>query len=282
MADRRLLGMLGIAAIVSTLVSIEIYRQEGQAPVEVAVNGFPANLPWGGYARPRFVTDLVATMDLPDIVVEYSMLKRVHPALAEPWGQVVRSGEDLAANVLLLVEVEAWLEAVRTRGLELRPKRREMAVKVNGTDAILHVVDYTEVFQAFGAGPGQLNTTDTVWAFLVDGSGNVLTYAGITDFFYDRLRMVYSLEISEPSGGESYASDTVPPELRDGKPPLDQAPAEGTVYVREVSEGDRVHIVFDLIGERMSVHEGMLQLVLVRTGLGESLLANFIGTSAGS
>jgi len=279
MVDRRLAGILGISAILSTLVSIGIYRQVAGGAVEVAVNTFPANLPWAGYARPRFVTDLVATKDLPDLVAEYSMLKRVDPVLAKPWSQASHSPDGLAGNVMLLNQLEQWLERCRAAGLDLSADRREMRVRVNGSDARLHIFDYTRAYEAFGLGPAQLYATDTVWAFLVDDSGNVSTYAGIRDFFYDRLTIIYSLDISDRAGSESYASSKMPPELRGDKPGIGKAPAMGTVHRREIWEGDRIHVVFDLIGESMFRHEGFLQLIVIRTGLGESMLANFIGTS---
>ncbi len=281
MVDRRLAGVLGIATVLSTLVSIAIYRPQEMRAVEVAVNTFPANLPVSGYGRPRFVNDLVATTDLPDVVVAYAMLRRIGPDLARPWNQISRSGEDLARNVLVLDALEDWLQRCRDAGLESSAVRREIRVRANGSDAVLHVSDYTQALENFGAGPDQLGTADTVWAFLVQGSGSVATYAGVSDFFLDRLNLVYSLEISHGTEAESYASDKVPPELRGQKPPIDQAPPTGVVHKQGLAEGDRLHIAFDLIGERMFRHDGLLQLVSIRTGLGEDVLVNFIGASSG-
>ncbi len=277
--DRRLVGILAIAAILSTLVSIGIFQRKEEEPVRFAVNTFPENLPWAGYGRPRFVADIVATTELPDLIVEYSILKRVRPVLADPWNQTSLPAENLASNILLLENTRAWIERCRRDGLEVSVKEREVPVRVNGSDAVLYVYDYTDVFKTFGLGPGQLNTTETVWGLLVDASGNVSTYAGIRDFFFDRLRIMHSLEVFDKTGKESYASKRMLPELRGGRPGIDAAPAMGTLHRRGLSEGDRVHIFFDLMAERMFRHEGFIQLIVTRTGFGETVRANIMGAS---
>jgi hypothetical protein len=280
LVDRKLAGILGISAILSTMLSIALFNPGPRAAVEIAVNSFPEELAWGGYSRPRFVTDLVATRDLPDLVVQYSVLKRVFPDLVTPWNQT-ESLADPHMNVLLLREVEEWLGTCGEQGLEVRPETHSLVVRVNGSDFQLLVLDYTDAFRVFGAGPAQLNSTDTVWAFFMGRDDSVVTYAGIRDFFFERLRMIYHLEVLGPGAEESYASDKVPPELGGGKPGLDQAPDSGTVHRRDLAEGERLHIAFDIVGERMPRHGGMLQLVSIGAGEVRTILANFMGASAG-
>ena len=155
-----------------------------------------------------------------------------------------------------------------------------MSLEYNGSRANLYVFDYTDAYRALDLGLGQLNTTDTIWAIIVGSSGNVTTFSGIRDFFFNRLGIIYSLEISDGKDIQSYASPKMPAELRGEKPAMGLAPPIGTVHIRDVSEDDRIHVVFELMAERIFPHQGILQLVKIWAQQEEMVLVNVMGSSS--
>jgi hypothetical protein len=248
------------------------------------VNTYPENLPRAGYGRPRFVLDLMAVRNLPDVIVKYSILMKAHPELIKPWNETdvtYFNRWELAGNIPLLMETQAWFDRSSRQGLGLSIITAEMQLEYRGSRSRMYIYDYTDAFRALGLGLGQLNTTDTIWAIIVDeSSGNVSVFSGIRDFFYNRLRIMYSLEISDGEGTESYASPRMPPELRGEKPSLASGPPLGTTHSKDVTEGDRIHIFFELMAERIFPHEGLIQLVMIETGIEEMMLVNFMGSSS--
>jgi len=274
--DRRLAGTLAISVVLSTMISLQILPRTEDEPAKVVVNAFPQNLPWGRHGTPRFVTDVVTTRNLPDLILRYSVLKRVHPALLHPWNETSLPPEELWKNVQILEEMSKWLDRCTDEGLELPVAEEQIDVEQGKVRGDLYVLDYTDAFKTMGAGPGQLNGTSTVWAFLIDPSGNISTFAGIRDFFFERLRLVYSFEISDEHGSASFVSDRVPEELRRGAMGIGLIPPEGTIHAKDLTAGARIHVLFQTMSERMFVHEGILQLIEIETGYGRRTLANLI------
>lgn len=281
--DRKLAGILAMVTVASTVLSFLFFEIGAEDEIQVVINAFPANLPRGGYGRPRFVLDLMANGDLPDLMVEYSILRKTHPALVKPWNQTNAADwgpGELFGNIPLLMETQAWFERCFEDGLDLPVLISKMPLEYNGSQATLYVFDYTDAYRALGLGLGQLNTTDTVWAIVVGGSGNVSTFSGIRDFFFDRLGIMYSLEISDGKGNRSFASPRMPTELRGEKPGMGLAPSIGSVHIRDLQEGDRIHVVFELMAERIFQHQGMIQLINIWTGQERMMLVNVMGSTS--
>lgn len=278
--DRRLVGILAMVVVASTVMSIVLFNFGPDELIQVLVNKYPEKIVRGGYGRPRFTLDLVATKSLPDIRVEYSILTKINPLLIKPWNQTdaARMGPDeLAGNIPLLSETISWFERCALQGLELPVELIRETIEYNGSRADIHIYEFTDAYMALGLGLGQLNTTDTVWAIIVDDSGGVHTYSGIRDFFFDRLGIIYSFEISDGRGTESFASPRMPPELRENSPGLDMAPPFGSVHRRDVAKGDRIHIGFEIMAERIFPNEGFIQLVEISGGNSETILINPMG-----
>ena len=280
--DRRLAGMLMISAVISTVLSIGLFEVGVDEAVRVVVNTFPENMPRAGYGRPRFILDLVADRDLPDVVLEYSILRKTNTDPVAPWNMTDATDwepEELFDNVPILRETQAWFERCSREGLNLPIAVTKVPLEYGGNRAEMNILDYTDAFRALGLGPGQLNSTYMIWAIIVDQSGNVFTYSGIRDFFFDRLRIIHGLEIGDGKVTRSFASPKMPIELRGERPGMDLAPLLGTIHVRDVSEGDRIHIFLELMAERIFPHEGLVQLVTIRVGGEETKLVNVMGSS---
>jgi len=281
--DRKLAGILVVSTVVTTVLSFLFFEIGAEDAIQVLINTFPADLPRGGYGRPRFVLDLMANDDLPDLVVEYSILRKTHPALVRPWNQTNAADwgpAELVGNIPLLMETQAWFQRCFEDGLELPVLISKRPLEYNGSQADLYIFDYTDAYRALGLGLGQLNTTDTVWAIVAGSSGNVSTFSGIRDFFFDRLGIMYSLEISGGRGNQSFASPRMPAELRGEKPGMELAPSIGAVHISDLNEGDRIHIVFELMAERIFPNQGMIQLINIWTGQEGRMLVNVMGSSS--
>jgi hypothetical protein len=278
--DRRLAGILTMVVILSTVISIVLFNFGPEELIQVLVNKYPDEIMRGGYGRPRFILDLVSTTSLPDVLVEYSILVKTDPLLVRPWNQTDATElemDELTDNIPLLSETISRFDRCARQGLDLPIEFRGEVIEYNGSRANIYIYDFTDAYMALGLGLGQLNTTDTVWVIIVDDLGRVNTYSGIRDFFFDRLGIIYSFEIGDGKGTESFASPRMPPELRGKSPDLGMAPLFGTIHRRDVGKGDRIHILFEIMAERIFPNEGFIQLIEISVGNMDKILINQIG-----
>ncbi len=269
-ADRReLLGVVGIAIVLSTLTTLLIIGEGAKEDVTILSNEFPAELPPTSLSTTeenyQFALKMMARKPLVDVTVRYNTLTRIEDqdiTYIDPERETGSTPLETIENVrglgtLLEMAAPLDLEPFIWNGTV----EWEEANKVHDLDMYLY--DFTDLVGALTPNLTALGVR-TSYVFCLNRSTGCLVYyfEGISDYFYDRNGTIIDLTISHNDRDMRYhaVSDI---EMEGRYQEVMKAPLLGRVRFEDVKKDDYLVVVFSLKGTSVPRHKGMLHAIRV-------------------
>jgi hypothetical protein len=264
--DRNLVGVIGIALVIATVISVITFQVREEDPIQLLAQQTPGSIPSRYPGSYRYSFDLIASRDLPDVLIRCYFLQRLpDPVPIEPWDIAGSETGELLDNIPLISQIKDYLDPL-TSAPAKELDYRTYEVEDSGKRTVF--IDFTDIIAAI-AGEHQLQHVYTIYALeLGDGDDprNVSFYGGIRDFFFNRSALIAEISYSTPTESGTFRSETGgAPEA--GTLPVDKAPM-GEIHLHGLPEGQRAHFEVSFVIDRSFDHRGMIRLVEWRTGHG--------------
>ena len=265
MVDRRLIGVLAIAAIISTALfsllftesidkTIEVLRNEWQVPMSRGVKQLPAM-----EGRYSYSLNIVVRRPVIDLVLRFGVLRnQTFVANYTGWDELTMRERALTVEEVRRVE-EKVMEL--SGAVELDLVELETSLEFNGTTYEMLLLDYTSSVEAL-APPGASDSLNTLFAFLFEPGGNLSQfYAGYSDFFISRDTAIEDLTFGVNENSTTYATKGV---QREGYLPMVEAPGFGVMRFRDLSRDDRVFALLAVNPARIVGGQAIMQVIQMR------------------
>ena len=270
--DKSLVGVIGIAIVLSTMITLFIIGERAQEDVTVLRNEFPARLSTMEQ-KYAFVLSMIARKPLTEVSVQYNVLSRygVNPnATTESTDE-----ETIRAN---LPKIDALLNEADRLGVE--PYIWEGKAKWKNVTEILefdmYMYDFSELVKATAPNFTALDVRSTYAVWLWDNGTIFFYFEGVSDFFYNRNRTIVDLTITHNDESDYYRAVSEI-EVEGKYEQIMKAPLMGKVTFTDVEKDDRLFVIYSLKGTTIPGHSGMLQVVRVyRDGELETFEANYM------
>jgi hypothetical protein len=281
--DRRLVGFIALILVITTMISVALFRVEEEEPVRLLSHRTPQSIPGGRPGSPSYSFDVIATKALPDLILRCHFLRKLEDIpLAKGWNETQgREPDDLIANAPRVRHLRAALENLSTDMDSDSYRMLEIDREGSGYLVLFDFTDSAEIL----AGEEKLHTIYTAYGFEVKADGNVSVYAGYRDFFFDKDRIVTEIRMSTEVpgaklGSSCYRSEKAPGGMGDCQA-ISDSPV-GILRFQEVSKDQKIHVEVTLNTQPMFGHRGLLQVITAETGYGyEPMLVQNIGWRAG-
>jgi hypothetical protein len=242
--DRSLLGVIGIAIVLSTLIILFIIGERAEEDVTILRDEFPPRLSTMEQ-KYAFVLSMIARKPMVDVTVKYNVLSDVPEVKDLPVANLTVMSTDEETIRSNLPRVESLL--IEADRIGKPPDTWEEEIEWKGPNQVhkvrMYMYDFTDLLKATAPGFTVLNiqTTYVVW-----------------------INTTNDATVSEIEVAEEYKQ-------------IMQAPLAGTVTFEDVVKDDRLFIIYSLKGTTVPGHTGMLQLVRVyRNGELETFDTNYM------
>ncbi len=240
---RETIGIVLVALTASSVVTAFIAGERPSRVVEVVENSFPSEIrdsQWN-----TFSLVVVARRPLERLDLQYSCLHQ-----AQVFASNITQGRPEREAMAALSPVSDLL--IMARGLGMQPVQSVVQVVANKSRRDAYVIDFSAMLRPsmddpvlgdyFGSG------ANTIYAGILDDSGQLVLYAGVRDFFHARnvTIMEMSLSLNDEKSVFKRARDLSPSERAAKAPDMVDAPAVGTVSFSGLKKDDTVRLVFSL------------------------------------
>jgi len=276
--DRSLVGVIGIAIVLSTLITLFIIGERAKEDVTILRNEFPAKLS-AMEQKYAFVLSMIARKPLVDVTVKYNTLSRV---LRENIGFIdpnETTGSTALETIMNIVKIKSLMDEAARIGAKVDmwngTVKWKNATKTHDMD--MYMYDFTDVMRASMPNYTVLDTTTTYVVWLNHTNGSVFYYfQGVPDYFYSRNRTIVDLTLTHNEDSKYYRAVSEI-EVEGKYEQIMLAPLYGTVTFEDIKKDDRLFIIYSLKGTTVSNAYGMLQVVRVyRDAELETLEANYM------
>jgi len=276
--DRSLIGVIGIAIVLSTLITLFIIGERAKEDVTILRNEFPAKLS-AMEQKYAFVLSMIARKPLVDVTVKYNTLSRV---LRENIGFIdpnETTGSTALETIMNIVKIKSLMDEAARIGAKVDmwngTVKWKNATKTHDMD--MYMYDFTDVMRASMPNYTVLDTTTTYVVWLNHTNGSVFYYfQGVPDYFYSRNRTIVDLTLTHNEDSKYYRAVSEI-EVEGKYEQIMLAPLYGTVTFEDIKKDDRLFIIYSLKGTTVSNAYGMLQVVRVyRDAELETLEANYM------
>jgi len=276
--DRSLIGVIGIAIVLSTLITLFIIGERAKEDVTILRNEFPAKLS-AMEQKYAFVLSMIARKPLVDVTVKYNTLSRV---LRENIGFIdpnETTGSTALETIMNIVKIKSLMDEAARIGAKVDmwngTVKWKNATKTHDMD--MYMYDFTDVMRASMPNYTVLDTTTTYVVWLNHTNGSVFYYfQGVPDYFYSRNRTIVDLTLTHNEDSKYYRAVSEI-EVEGKYEQIMLAPLYGTVTFEDIKKDDRLFIIYSLKGTTVSNAYGMLQVVRgYRDAELETLEANYM------
>lgn len=270
--DKSLVGVIGIAIVLSTMITLFIIGERAQEDVTILRNEFPARLSTMEQ-KYAFVLSMIARKPLTDVTVQYNILSNA--GVPEDATTEATPEETIRKN---LPKIDFMIEETERigQGYDYWEGTADWKNVTETLEFDMHMYDFTDMIRATTPNNTALGVTSTYVVWLWKNGTIFRTFSGVTDFFYNRNRTIVDLTITHNDESEYYRAVSEI-EVEGKYEQIMKAPILGRVTFTEVEKDDRLFVIFSLKGTTIPGHSGMLQLVRVyRDGELETFEANFM------
>jgi hypothetical protein len=264
--DRRLLGILVMAAIISTALAFILFQESVTERIEILKNE------WGissldGYRRltfsegevPYFLS-LLLRKDSGDLALRFGMLRNsTFEVDMESWESL--SDEEKAKRIREIDELESSIATI-SDDLKIRPWMQTTTVDMGGRMQEVLVIDYSAYIES--ESPEEVfGTLRGLFAVMLGPEGNISQYyKGSWDFFEDRLNSIQELTVQLNEHLTRYANDQL---IVPGEEPLSALHGNrGRLSFKNLDADDRIFFSMSVNGAEVVGNEAILQLVQIR------------------
>jgi hypothetical protein len=276
--DRSLVGVIGIAIVLSTMITLFIIGERAEEDVTILRNEFPATLSTMEQ-KYAFVLSMIARKPLEQVKVKYNILRRVLPENIVYLDANHTTGDNPSETLMNLAKLHHTLDQANYVGAQPDVWNGTVewknATRTHTFD--MYMYDFTDMVKASAPSDTGLGVTSTYVVWLNQTNGSIFYYfEGISDYFYNRNRTIVDLTITHNDESEYYRAVSEI-EVEGKYEQIMEAPMFGTVTFEEVEKDDRLFVIFSLKGTTVPGHNGMLQLVRVyKNGEMESFRKNYM------
>jgi hypothetical protein len=280
--DRRLIGYLVIILVITTVITGLIFQVEEDEAVRILSSRMPDNVPGNRPGSRSYSMTILATTDLPDLIVRFHFLINLTSIqLAKPWSvQEGRELEDLVDNV---PRIKGLIDQLGRLADDLGIESAYTTYELETPSMRLQVVDFSDAMSAI-AGDRALRTVYTVYAFGIGPGDRVSVLAGYRDFFVyawdfgvTGRNALSEISFASQANSSCYRSEDAPGPA-EGCDQVDDAPV-GVIRFRDLDREDSVQIGVVLDTSKMFSHSGIVQIITTESGHGSGpVLVGRIGS----
>lgn len=260
--DRRLLGTLAIAAIVSSALVNLLFTEKVERTIEILKNDWdvPAagRLPIQEHRFP-YTLSMIVRRPVHDLVLKFAVLRnQTFVANYTDWQNLT-----MKEKALRIKRVRDLDEKARSLSevVDLEVLQAEVDFDWGNKRLKLLLLDYSPCLE--GLAPPQAGMDiPVVFALIFDAAGNLSQfYAGYPEFFLDRMSSIQDLVIQLNDNATTYSPTVID---QPGSFSLDDLPALGTVRFRDLRKDDRLFFSMAVNGARVGGTEAIMQVVRIR------------------
>jgi len=276
--DRSLVGVIGIAIVLSTLITLFIIGERAKEDVTILRNEFPTKLS-AMEQKYAFVLSMIARKPLVDVTVKYNTLSRV---LRENIGFInpnKTTGSTAFETIKNIAKIKSLMDEAARIGARVDmwngTVKWKNATRTHEMD--MYMYDFTDVMRATMPNYTVLDTTTTYVVWLNHTNGSIFYYfQGVPDYYYARNRTIVDLTLTHNEDSKYYRAVSEI-EVEGKYEQIMLAPLYGTVTFEDIKKDDRLFIIYSLKGTTVSNPYGILQVVRVyRNADLETLEANYM------
>lgn len=263
MIDKRLAGVLAIAAIVSTILSILLFMKTDQVEIQVLKNHWETPTVGGWWRLPLaegavpYTLGVVARKRLGQVSIRFGVLRNQSFTLNYT-GLEGLSPREIAARVQDLSFFDS-----RARGLsesmDVEPMKHEVDVMFAEEPRRVLVIDYYPCVEAL-VDPRWPMEAPYLFACVFDDSGNLSQfYSGFWDFWQARAVSVKDITIQLNDNVTRYANQQ---NMAEGCLPLSMTQEMvGRVTFDDLARDDRVFVSFRVNGAAVPGENAFMQII---------------------
>jgi hypothetical protein len=263
--DRSLVGVILIAIVVSTLITIFIIGEGGEYSIVKKIR--PSWAPQRTGETYSFTLTMVANSNLGSVKMRhYCLMNRTDKIV-----DVSRSGtpEEIAERI---PEIEAYLDATSNDPTLVDVSVHD--VEIWEQEYELHLYDFSRVVWS-SVPEGIMKSTNRprsgigfLWDFydtfavLLDKEGELsLFYQGVADFFLQKVISVKELSVEKNEEKEVYFGATV--EEVEGASSIFNAPPRGVLVFEDLRRNDVIGVLFQVDGGGVPNSKGLLHITSI-------------------
>jgi hypothetical protein len=269
--DKSLVGVIGIAIVLSTMITMFIIGERAQEDVTVLRNEFPARLSTMEQ-KYAFVLSMIARKPLTEVSVQYNVLSRI--GLRNTTTESTDE-ETIRAN---LPKIDTLLQEAEKLGVtpDIWTGKANWKNVTETLEFDMYLYDFTDMVKATTPNFTALDVRTTYAVWLWENGTIFYYFEGVSDFFYNRNRTIVDLTITHNDESDYYRAVSEI-EVEGKYEQIMKAPLLGRVTFTDVEKDDRLFVIYSLKGTTIPGHSGMLQVVRVyRDGELETIEANFM------
>jgi len=264
--DRRLVGILAIALIISTAFAVLFFGQPTKAKIEVVKNHWETVTLEGWRRLPLaegpvpYTLGLVARRPLQELSVRFGILRnQTFTANYTGWSDLTLREKAIRVGGLSLLDSRA---SDVSESMDVEPIEQEGRALLHGEERRVLVLDYYPCMEAL-ADPSSSIKVPYLFAFVFDESGNITQfYSGYWDFFENRDMSIQDLTIQRNENATRYANDQ---NMGQGSLPIGQTlNMLGKITFTDLKRDDRVFVTFRVNGGAVPGQEAFMQVVRLR------------------
>lgn len=280
--DRRLLGVILMALVVSSAAFVSLVGERVEEPIEVlkdewnlpmGVDGFRIPSEEGRYAYSLGVVlrDQIQRLELVFMCLENqsssfpNLVNSSEPGLWDDFMNLSQIGP-LASTIDLYPYVEE------------RSIRPEVALEAGNIDyrGVIYDMTQTQISTAPGPVP---RTLQAVHLLLRNEEGSTSYYRGVRDFFVDRNRTIIDIMVQFNENLTRFAQRT---SEQGESVPIEKAPAVGRLQFDDLRKDDQIFVSVAINPAMVPTRKSLLQLVLIFVdGEYHSALSHFMTSEGG-
>ena len=240
--DRSLIGVIGIAVVLSTLFSMFLVIEQAEEGVTVLSNEYP-DTP-GQERRFPYALSMMSRKPLEEVKVSYTTLGEVGVinATTEPTDE-----ETIMVN---LPRIEALIEEARNldlvEGIETWEGRVRWTNRTAGRthELDMYMYEFTDMMKYMAP---EMAVTSTFVVWINQTNRSIFRYFEGGPYHFDKSRAVEDLAVTLNDQSTRYGIiDEGEAWVEDGYEPISRAPRYGTIKFEGVEKDDRLSIDFTL------------------------------------
>jgi hypothetical protein len=255
---REIVGIILVALIASTTLTLFIIGERADTMVEILENTFPAAISHD--RRNTFSLGIIARKPMKHLDIEVTTLQRLDLELLDI--NITEQGRDAMLAVGMVSDLRDLSLKLNVDPVEYEFENvaREMLdydiYVMDFTDAVRPLIDGNTLSGYSGMG------TTTIYAGLFNESGLALLYAGSMDFFPSRNVSIAELTYSFNDEKEVFKrmKELSPAEISSGVPTLLDAPVAGKLSLSDLAKDDTVRLTFSVDRSTIGGKHGYLPI----------------------
>lgn len=261
--DRRLIGLLGMAVLVSTAFAVIFFVDTTEEDIEIIRNYWQApslegwkRLPLSEEMVP-YTLSLVARKPLEELSVRFGILRN-NTLDVNYTGWQDLSIRQKALRVGNLDYLDSRATDI-SEGLDVEPIEQEFELVLRDEEYRVYIIDYHPCIAPL-ASPIASIDVPYIFAFLFDGDGNISQfYSGYWDFFEKRELSIQDMTIQLNENATRYANDQ---NMGEGDLPLNRTlEMLGKITFNELKPDDRIFITYRVNGGAVWGEEAFMQII---------------------